>query len=106
MLDALDKDLVCRCLTKQSLLDQVGCLTEYRIPITHEYIGHQFARGHHFNPYTQKVEELTVRYAGPYFDPSKLTRQAMLCDQIASAQARTAAQGVEPLSDPIAILQG
>jgi hypothetical protein len=45
----------------------------YRIPITREYIGHQFARGHHFNPYTQKVEELTVRYAGPDFDPSKLT---------------------------------
>jgi len=45
----------------------------YRIPITREYIGHQFAQGHHFNLHTGKVEELTVRYAGPDFDPSKLT---------------------------------
>ena len=45
----------------------------YQIPITREYIGHGFAKGHHFSLHTGKVEELTVKYAGPDFDPSKLT---------------------------------
>lgn len=45
----------------------------YRIPITNEYIGHAFARGHHFNPHTKTVEEMAVKYAGRDFDPSKLT---------------------------------
>jgi hypothetical protein len=45
----------------------------YRIPITREYIGHGFARGHVFNPHTKKVEELSVKYAGRDFNPSKLT---------------------------------
>lgn len=45
----------------------------YRIPITCEYVGHQFARGHHFHNHNWRVEELTVRYNGPDFDPSKLT---------------------------------
>jgi HNH endonuclease len=45
----------------------------YQIPITREYIGHGFAKGHHFNLHTGKVEELRTKYAGPDFDPSKLT---------------------------------
>jgi hypothetical protein len=45
----------------------------YQIPITREYLGHGFARGHFFNPHTKKVEELTVKYAGRGFDPNKLT---------------------------------
>jgi hypothetical protein len=45
----------------------------YQIPLTRGYIGHAFAKGHHFNLYTGKVEELQVKYAGPDFDPSKIT---------------------------------
>lgn len=43
----------------------------YRIPITKEYIGHRFARGHVFNPHTKKVAELMVRYAGRDFRPQQ-----------------------------------
>ena len=45
----------------------------YQIPITQEYIGHAFAKGHVFDLHTGKAEELTVKYAGRDFDPSKLT---------------------------------
>lgn len=45
----------------------------YRIPITREYIGHHYVRGHHFCLETREASELQVTIAGPDFDPSKLT---------------------------------
>lgn len=45
----------------------------YQIPITREYVGHKFARGHHFSLHDGRVEELTVKYAGPNFDPGTIT---------------------------------
>ena len=45
----------------------------YKIPITREYIGHHYVRGHHFDLETREVTELEVRIAGPDFDPSKIT---------------------------------
>jgi hypothetical protein len=45
----------------------------YKIPMTSEYIGHRYARGHHFSLETREVSELQVRIAGPDFDPSKIT---------------------------------
>ena len=45
----------------------------YKIPMTGEYIGHYYVRGHHFSLETQEVSELQVMIAGPDFDPSKIT---------------------------------
>jgi hypothetical protein len=45
----------------------------YKIPITREYIGHHYVRGHHFDLETREVTELEVKIAGPDFDPSKVT---------------------------------
>jgi hypothetical protein len=45
----------------------------YKIPITREYIGHHYVRGHHFDLETREVTELEVKIAGPDFDPSKIT---------------------------------
>jgi hypothetical protein len=45
----------------------------YKIPMTNEYLGHAFAKGHHFSQATGEVSELRVEYAGPNFDPSKIT---------------------------------
>lgn len=45
----------------------------YEIPMTKEYLGHAFAKGHHFGQETGEVSELKVEYAGPNFDPSKIT---------------------------------
>jgi hypothetical protein len=45
----------------------------YRIPMTNQYIGHLYVRGHHFNIKTKEASELQVRYAGPDSDPSKIT---------------------------------
>ena len=45
----------------------------YKIPLTREYIGHHYVRGHHFSLGTREASELQVMIAGPNFDPSKLT---------------------------------
>jgi HNH endonuclease len=45
----------------------------YRIPMTVDYTGHRYGKGHHFNLHTWEVSELQLMYAGPNFDPSKLT---------------------------------
>jgi hypothetical protein len=45
----------------------------YKIPMTRAYIGHLFAKGHHFSQETCEVSELQTVYAGADFDPSKIT---------------------------------
>ena len=45
----------------------------YKIPMTREYIGHYYVRGHHFSLETREVSELQVMIAGPDFDPSKIS---------------------------------
>jgi hypothetical protein len=45
----------------------------YRIPMTREYMGHRYGKGHHFNLHTWEVSELQLLYAGRNFDPSTLT---------------------------------
>jgi hypothetical protein len=45
----------------------------YEMPMTKEYLGHAFAKGHHFSQETGEVSELRTEYAGPNFDPSKIT---------------------------------
>jgi len=45
----------------------------YKIPMTDRYIGHPYVKGHHFNNETKVVSELKAKFAGPDFDPSKLT---------------------------------
>ena len=44
----------------------------YRIPMTRNYIGHRFAKGHHFSLESGEVSELKTMYAGPNFDPSTI----------------------------------
>ena len=44
-----------------------------KIPMTKEYIGHPYAKGHHFSLETGEVSELQVMYADPSFDPDKVT---------------------------------
>jgi hypothetical protein len=45
----------------------------YRIPMTDQYIGHAYVKGHHFSNDTNAVSELQAKFAGPDFDPSKIT---------------------------------
>jgi HNH endonuclease len=45
----------------------------HKIPMTKQYPGHAFAKGHHFNTETGEVSELEAKYAGPNFDPGKVT---------------------------------
>jgi hypothetical protein len=45
----------------------------YQIPLPRGYIGHRFAKGHHFGLQTWEVSELQVVFAGPNFDPSTLS---------------------------------
>lgn len=45
----------------------------YKIPMTKEYLGHAFAKGHHFSHETGEVSELRAQYAGPNVDPAKIT---------------------------------
>jgi hypothetical protein len=45
----------------------------YTIPMTKDYLGHPYTRGHHFSPDTDKVSELEAKYAGKDFDPAKIT---------------------------------
>jgi hypothetical protein len=45
----------------------------YRIPMTDQYIGHTYVKGHHFSNDTKAVSELQAKFAGPDFDPSKIT---------------------------------
>jgi hypothetical protein len=43
----------------------------YRIPLTKDYYGHHYVKGHHFSLETKKASELEAMIAGPNFDPSK-----------------------------------
>ena len=45
----------------------------YRLPMTRNYIGHAFAKGHHFSLETWEVTEFKTMYAGPNFDPNTVT---------------------------------
>lgn len=45
----------------------------YEIPMTREYPGHAFLKGHHFNQETSEVSDLRAEYAGPNFDPSMIS---------------------------------
>lgn len=45
----------------------------YKIPMTRDYIGHRFAKGHHFSRKTGEASELKTMYTGADFDPSKIT---------------------------------
>lgn len=45
----------------------------YIIPMTQEYLGHAFAKGHHFSLETGEVSELKAEYDGPNFDPSMIS---------------------------------
>ena len=45
----------------------------YRIPMTREYIGHRFSKGHHFAIESRQVSELRTTYAGPNFDRSTMS---------------------------------
>jgi hypothetical protein len=44
----------------------------YKIPMTRDYIGHRFAKGHHFSQESGEASELKTTYAGADFDPSKI----------------------------------
>jgi hypothetical protein len=45
----------------------------YKMPMTRDYIGHRFAKGHHFSVETSKVTEMETGFAGPNFDPTKIS---------------------------------
>lgn len=45
----------------------------YEIPMTRLYVGHAFAKGLHFGQETGEASELRADYAGPNFDPSKIS---------------------------------
>jgi len=45
----------------------------YKIPMTKEYLGNPLAKGHHFSFESGEASELRTEYAGPDFDPSKIT---------------------------------
>ena len=45
----------------------------YKIPMTKEYLGPAFAKGHHFSLESGEASELRTKYAGPNFDPGKIT---------------------------------
>jgi hypothetical protein len=45
----------------------------YRIPMTHEYSGDPFAKGHYFSLVNGEASELRVTYVAPDFDPSTIT---------------------------------
>lgn len=45
----------------------------YEIPMTKQYLGHPYVKGHHFNTETREVSELEAKFAGKDFDPSKIT---------------------------------
>jgi hypothetical protein len=45
----------------------------YRIPMTDQYTGNSHIKGHHFSSETKEAAELQAKYAGPDFDPSKIT---------------------------------
>ena len=59
----------------QTLMIQLALFNSipYEIPMTKVYLGHAFAKGHHFGQDTGKVSELKVEYAGHNFDPEKIT---------------------------------
>jgi len=46
----------------------------YRIPMCRCYMGHRYARGHHFNMETREATEMQVAIAGPDFDPSTILK--------------------------------
>jgi len=62
-------------LSDQTLEIQLALFNSipYKIPMTRNYIGHLFAKGHHFSQETGEVSELQTTYAGADFDPSKIT---------------------------------
>ena len=45
----------------------------YGIPMTDQYIGHTYVKGHHFSNDTKAVSELQAKFAEPDFDPSQIT---------------------------------
>ena len=51
----------------------------YKIPMTGQYIGHPYVKGHHFSHETGKALELAAKYAGPDFDPNTITHEASSC---------------------------
>lgn len=44
----------------------------YRFPMTHNYLGHKFAKGHHFSLETREVTEFKTTYAEANFDPKSI----------------------------------
>jgi hypothetical protein len=47
----------------------------YRIPLTRQYQGHRYIKGHHFDLETRKVSEMMTAITGPDFDPQKFMEE-------------------------------
>ncbi len=59
----------------RSLIVQLALFNSipYKIPMTKQYLGDAFAKGHYFSQETGEMSEMMVEYAGPNFGPSKIS---------------------------------